>query len=82
MSGWDRFLTTADADPKAQRLDVADIAWFMAGVGRRISEALGQRWEDVNLDDSVVLIHGTKTAGSTRLVAMPDWLTQRLGERA
>jgi integrase len=75
-------LQVADTDERAQALDVVDVVWFMAATGCRINEALGQRWEDVDLANGKVLIRGTKTAASTRLITMPMWLTGRLTERA
>lgn len=43
-------LTFAAEDEASVRREVADLLWWMAGTGVRISEALEQRWEDVDLD--------------------------------
>jgi integrase len=80
----DHLLTVADGHERARLLDVADIVWFMAGTACRISEALGQRWEDIDLahDAPSVLVRGTKTAGSERRLALPPRLAERLRQRA
>lgn len=54
----------------------------MAGTGCRISEALGQRWEDRNVEAGRVVIRGTKAAASVRTLVLPPWLSDRLAERA
>lgn len=55
-------------DPEAIVTDVADVLVFMLGTGARISEALSQRWEDVDVEAGTVTIRGTKTASSVRTV--------------
>ena len=77
-----RFLDISRTHERAQALDVSDIALFMAGTGCRISEALAQLWEDVDLDAEEVTIRGTKTAHSVRTLALPGWLADELRRRA
>jgi integrase len=71
----------AAQDDAATRTDVADLLWWMAGTGVRISEALDQRWEDVDLDAATARVRGTKSARSDRTVPLADWLVARLQER-
>lgn len=78
----DRVMLTADHSDYATRADAADIVAFMAGTGVRISEALGQRWEDVDLPSGRICVRGTKTAASTRWLTAPPWLAERLRTRA
>jgi integrase len=78
----DHVLAVADDHEGAQYADVADLLWFMAGTGVRISEALGQRWHDVDLDAGTVFVRGTKTDASQRRLSLPGWLTERLTTRA
>jgi|tagenome__1003787_1003787.scaffolds.fasta_scaffold20890979_2 integrase len=78
----DRFLKSINASEKATYLDVADIAWYIAGTGVRIGEALSQQWADVDLSKGTVLVRGTKTAHSQRVLTLPNWLHNRLRERA
>lgn len=74
----------------AREFDLVDLVHFLAGTGARHSEALALRWVDVILADDAgellavgeVHIRGTKTARSDRFVAMPEWLTTRLRDRA
>ena len=63
------------------RETVADLIAFLAGTGVRISEARMLRWEDVNLKAGTVLVRGTKTASSERLLNVPQWLRKRLKAR-
>lgn len=78
----DHLLAVADAVVwKWAGEDVADVLAWMAGTGVRISEALGQRWEDVSLTERTALIRGTKTASAERLVHLPPWLVKRLEKR-
>ena len=62
--------------------DVTDIVYFLAGTGVRISEALAQLWKDVDLEAGTVLVRGTKTVHSQRLLTLPAWLVARLNARA
>ncbi len=78
----DHLVKVADEHERAQHLDVSDLVAYMAGVGCRISEALGQRWDDLDLTDGVVRIRGTKTTGSDRVLTLAPWLVARLAERA
>jgi integrase len=80
----DRLLEVADGHERARLLDVSDIAWWMAGTGCRISEALGQRWEDVDLgaDPPTALVRGTKSRAAQRKLSLPPRLVERLRRRA
>lgn len=71
-------------DPRSVRKwqTVADLVAFLAGTGVRISEARLLRWESLDLATGVVQIEGTKTATSQRTLNLPDWLRERMGERA
>jgi integrase len=75
-------LEVADLHGGACAADVTDIVYFLAGTGVRISEALGQLWKDVDLEAGTVLVRGTKTIHSQRLLTLPEWLLQRLKRRA
>ncbi len=75
-------LEVADTHHSAIAADVTDIVYFLAGTGVRISEALGQLWEDVDLEAGTVLVRGTKTVHSQRLLSLPEWLLLRLKARA
>ncbi|MFT4294881.1 MAG: tyrosine-type recombinase/integrase [Micropruina sp.] len=63
------------------RETVADLVAFLAGTGVRISEARMLRWDRVDLEAGTVLIEGTKTASSVRLLSLPQWLSERLAGR-
>ena len=76
-----RLLSVIDRHPSARRLDLVDLMAYMIGTGVRISEALGQRWEDVALDTGAVHVRGTKTRFSDRVIYLPDWLRERLAAR-
>lgn len=78
----DLLIKTADNHEPTEHLDVADIVAWMAGTGVRISEALGQRWGDIDLDAATAFIRGTKTDAAQRLLSLPTWLVERLRERA
>lgn len=78
----DHVLAVADSHGPSQHADVADLAWFMAGTGCRVSEALGQRWADIDLQAGTAFIRGTKTEHSQRLLSLPSWLVERLSARA
>lgn len=75
-------LAAADTSEEASHADVADIAYWLAGTGVRISEALSQRWEDLDVEAGTVLVRGTKTRASTRTLVLPDWLLDRIKVRA
>lgn len=85
----DSVIAAADAraanmtNPRAQRKwsAVADLTAFMAGTGCRISEARLLEWKDLDLDQAVVHLRGTKSASSDRTNNLPDWLTDRLRRR-
>ena len=78
----DAVLAVAAEHEQARSADVADLVWFLAGTGVRIGEALGQRWDDVDLDAGTVYVRGTKTERSMRTLNMPEWLVQKLQDRA
>jgi integrase len=78
----EHLLTVADEHMPTAHRDVADLVHFMAGTGVRISEGLGVRWDDVDLEAGTAFIRGTKTAASTRRLSLPAWLTERLASRA
>ena len=63
------------------RETVADLIAFLAGTGVRISEARTLRWDDVDLKAGTVMVNGTKTASSERLLNAPQWLAERLAKR-
>lgn len=75
-------LEVASKNERAIHLDLVDFIHFMAGTGCRLSEARMQQWADVKLDAGTVLIRGTKTDSSVRLLVLPEWLRERLAERA
>ncbi len=78
----DQLLAFVAADKKSKERDVVDMLHWMAGMGVRISEALGQRWDDTDLADAQAIIRGTKSeASADRVVAMPGWLVERLRTR-
>jgi integrase len=80
----DLLLVVADSRESTQALDVADIVAFMAGTGVRISEALGQRWEDIDLAGELPTVHvqGSKSASANRVLVLAPWLADRLRRRA
>ena len=78
----DAVIALAKTHKPTEHLDVADFVAFMAGLGVRIGEARNQLWSDVDLDGGKVLIRGTKTSGSTRMVTLPEWLSTTLRDRA
>lgn len=74
-------LDAADSLPIAVELDVSDIVYWLAGTGVRISEALGQQVSGLNLEKGTVLVLGTKSGAATRVLNLPPWLLERIGER-
>lgn len=78
----EQLLAVADDHAAAKHADVADIVYWLAGTGVRISEALGQQWDDVNLKTGAVHVRGTKTTASDRVIFLPEWLRERMTERA
>ncbi|MGJ9414350.1 tyrosine-type recombinase/integrase [Aeromicrobium sp. CF4.19] len=77
----ERFLQVLREDDRAEVVDVIDLGHFIAGTGVRISEALQQRWEDIDLDAGTVRVRGTKTEASDRTLHLPAWLLDRLTAR-
>ncbi|SOD72700.1 site-specific recombinase XerD [Jatrophihabitans sp. GAS493] len=80
----DHLLRVADEHEMAARLDAADIVWWMAATGCRITEALTQQWEDIDLtaDVPTALIRGTKSASAERRLSLSPRLVERLRQRA
>ncbi|AKU16586.1 tyrosine-type recombinase/integrase [Luteipulveratus mongoliensis] len=64
------------------RRSVSDLAHFLAGTGVRIGEALSIRWEHVDLKTGRVEVPGTKTDAAQRTLTLPNWLRERMSERA
>lgn len=77
----DALFAFAAQDETANRLDVVGILMWMAGTGVRISEALDQRWEDIDLTTSMAHVAGTKSTHSDRMVPLAPWLAEHLRER-
>lgn len=89
------WLAVLDADPKAQRLDLPELARFMLGTGLRLGEALGAHWEDIDFDTRTLEIKRTvyrikgkgivpsrlKTKTSQRRLVLPGWLVELLTAR-
>lgn len=75
-------LAVANEHPAALASDVADVIVYMAGTGVRISEALAQRWSDVDLKASTVHVRGSKSTAADRVLALPISLAGRLRQRA
>jgi len=78
----DHVLAVADEHVPAQHTDVSDLVWWLAGSGVRIIEALDQSWADLDLETGLVLARATKSASSTRTLALPPWLVARMRSTA
>lgn len=90
-----RWLALLDADEFARRLDLPDLARFLLGTGLRIGEAVGARWDDVDLNAGTLSVQRTivgvvgvglvarkpKTRSGVRVLGLPGWLLVLLGER-
>jgi integrase len=90
-----QWLAILDADPVACSKDLPDLTRFLLGTGVRLGEALGVRWEDVDLDKGIIHIRRTvvrvkgrgllakapKTNAGTRILRTPGWLADLLRER-
>lgn len=73
------FRTLEDGD----RADLGDLLAFLFGTGARIREALEcVAWSDVDLDQGVVRVRGTKTLAADRSLGLSPDLTERLRDRA
>jgi integrase len=62
----------------------ADLAYFLAATGSRISEALAARWQDVGPDDEgriVLTVQTSKTAAGLREIPLSPETTRRLMKR-
>ncbi|MQA35959.1 tyrosine-type recombinase/integrase [Modestobacter roseus] len=77
----DALLAFAAQDEASQRRDVVDLVRWMAGTGVRISEALDQSWDDIDLATGRARVRGTKSEHSNRLAELPAWLVECLRER-
>ncbi len=90
-----RWLALLDADEYARRLDLPGFARFLLGTGLRIGEAVGARWEDVDVDAGTLSVRRTivrvagvglvarkpKTRSEVRVLGLPGWLVVLLGGR-
>lgn len=73
------------ANPRSERKAraCADMLATMSGTGMRIAEAVGLRWEWINLDTGIVEVNGTKSwASSLRRVTLPLYVLALLRKRA
>ena len=93
----DAVMAYADADPVAQRRDLADVVAFLAGTGARIAEVCGLRWSSLDLADGTATLgpivartpgvtglhiqKDGKSDSSTRTIKLPPWLVARLMAR-
>lgn len=89
------WIAILDGDVYAQRKDLPDPVPFLLGTGCRLGEALGTRWEDVDLERhllrverAVIRVEGQglvakkpKTRSGTRVLRLPLWLVQVMRER-
>lgn len=64
------------------RQAAADLVAVLAGLGLRIDEARGLRWENVDLAGGTVYVAESKTEAGKRLLNLPEWLRERLTRRA
>lgn len=90
-----RWFEMLSADPKAVAADLPDLTLFMLATGARIGEALGVRWEDVDLEagevdigHQVIRVAGgglvrsrTKSRAGERLLRLPNWAVTMLRRR-
>lgn len=73
---------TMTAEEAARVLDAArgdrleGLAALVLAVGVRLGEAMGLRWSDLDLDGARVIVHGTKSEASDRVVALPTFVVQ------
>ena len=89
------WLTLLDADEYAHRTDLPDFVRFLLGTGLRIGEAVGARWDDVDLDRGTLSVQRTivrvagvglvarkpKTRAGVRVLGLPGWLVDLLRGR-
>jgi integrase len=66
------------ADSQRKSKDGADMVEFLAYSGARIGEARSAKWDDVNFQNNMIRIHGTKSEQSDRLIPMPGALREFL----
>ncbi|MBG0738442.1 site-specific integrase [Paeniglutamicibacter antarcticus] len=64
-----------------ERADLADVVTLLAATGVRISEALGLRWSDVDLDNKTVSINGKVIRAKGLGLVREDYTKSRAGER-
>jgi integrase len=78
----------SDGRPDSQRKSKAgaDLVEFLAFSGARIGEARAGAWADVKFENDMILLHGTKSDDSDRLIPMPaalrDFLLRLKSESA
>ena len=65
-------------DSRRKSKDRADIIESLAYSGARIGEARAARWDDVNFQNNMIRIHGTKSEQSDRLIPMTTALREFL----
>lgn len=67
------WLAILEADEHAVRTDLPDLVRFLLGTGCRLGEALGVRWEDVDLERQVVHVRRTviRVTGQGLIVKRP-----------
>lgn len=87
-----QWLAILDASAVAKRWELPELTRFMLATGVRLGEALGVRWEDVDLEHSTVSIERTvirlrgrglvasrlKTTSSARVLVLPGWCRRML----
>ncbi len=64
-----------------ERADPADVITMLAATGVRISEALGIRWPDVDLDHKTISINGRIIRAKGLGLVREDYTKSKAGER-
>jgi len=64
-----------------ERADLADVVTLLAATGVRISEALGIRWSDVDLDGKTLSINGKVVRAKGLGLIREDYTKSKAGER-
>jgi integrase len=89
------WLALLDTDEYARRMDLPDFVRFLLGTGLRIGEAVGARWDDVDLERGTLSVQRTivrvarvglvarkpKTRAGVRVLGLPGWLVDLLRAR-
>lgn len=89
------WLDILDSSELAVRKDLPDLVRFLLGTGCRLGEAVGVRWEDVDLDRHLLHVRRTiirvkgkglvakqpKSRAGERVLRIPYWLVRPLRER-